>query len=66
MTPVSARWFTQLQGCIGIVKVIDGNGAIRYYIGQASGVDEKDDMQQIAMTGARFFYSAGKVLFGDK
>ena len=61
-----AIWYTQGMSCIGIVRFEDLIGGPRYYIGVASGEDEQADMEFIAAHGAKFSWSAGKLLFGDR
>lgn len=65
MRSLDAIWYTPGMNCIGIVRVDDQVGGPRYYIGLASGEDEQSDMEFIAAHGAKFSYSAGKLLFGD-
>jgi hypothetical protein len=66
MRQLDGIWYTQGMSCIGIVRVDDQVGGPRYYIGVASGEDEQADMEFIAAHGAKFSWSAGKLLFGDK
>lgn len=65
MRQLDAIWYTPGMNCIGIVRAEDPIGGPRYYIGAAGGEDEQADMVFIAEHGAKFSYSAGKLLFGD-
>jgi uncharacterized membrane protein len=64
MEILDARWFTAIEGIIGIVVSKNGHGDIRSYIGPASGRDEALDAKHIAMTGASFPIEAADELFG--
>lgn len=66
MRQLDAIWYTPGMNCIGIVRVDDHVGGPRYYIGVAGGEDEQADMEFIADHGAKFSWSAGRLLFGDQ
>ena len=67
------RWYTGLQGCFGIVQIVQdhqkdqyrqtGEADFKYYIGVGWGQDEKTDMSYIAEHGAPFDKVAGDALF---
>jgi hypothetical protein len=63
MEILDCMWFSG-RTSVGIVKVKDEYEGVKYYIGSAMGIKEKDDMQHIADWGATFPKSAGDVLFG--
>ena len=55
MKVIETLWFTNLDGCIGIVVVEeDVTGDRKAYIGPASGTDEKADTEQILAWGNKF------------
>jgi len=58
-------WFTQLGNpkIIGVVYTEDEFSSDRYYIGEASGNDTKNDEIYIAETGANFPLLVGRKLF---
>lgn len=66
------RWFAG-RDCIGVVQIVQdhqvevyrqtGMADFKYYIGLASGNDEKGDMQYIADYGTPFDVAAGNTLF---
>lgn len=62
--PVGVVWFTGATGCVGIVKVMTDTGD-KYYIGVATGLDEKADAQSIADWGAQYPRNAGRILFQE-
>ncbi len=66
MKVLNSYWFSPmgLDGVIGVVKVLSGDGeGIKYYIGAAEGKDKALDELHIALHGARFPDSAGSPLF---
>lgn len=55
MKVIETLWFTNKDGCIGIVVVEeDVTGDRKAYIGPASGTDEKADAEQILAWGNKF------------
>ena len=50
---VDVIWFTNLG--VGIVRVRPEVGEDKFYIGQAEGVDEEDDVQWIASWGTPIY-----------
>lgn len=61
MKVIEALWFTDLDGCVGIVVVEEDITSDRKaYIGPASGTNEKTDTEQILAWGCKF--SLGTVL----
>lgn len=50
---INAYWFTNKDGCIGIVLVNTEQG-LKAYIGQAKGEKEQEDIEHIAKWGAKF------------
>ena len=56
-------WFSGTS-CVGLVQVEDQYDGIKYYIGAATGMDEKVDMEHIAAWGAAFPKSIGDLMFG--
>ena len=63
MEILDTYWFTNTTGCVGIVKVLEWDG-IKYYIGNAGGLDSAHDAEQIAGWGSSFSIEAGDKLFG--
>lgn len=61
---VDVRWFSGTS-CVGIVKAHGEHTGTKYYIGNASGVDEIWDAQQIMSWGAKFPDDVGDLLFGS-
>lgn len=64
LTVNGVRWFSGVS-CVGIVRCIDDHAGIKYYIGNASSVNEEFDAEQIMKWGAKFPDDAGKLIFGD-
>jgi hypothetical protein len=74
MMITGVRWFTNRDGCMGIVQIVQdhqkdiyrqtGEADFKYYIGVGSGLDEKADMNHIADYGCPFDKAPGDVLFG--
>ena len=62
MEILDVMWFCGRTN-VGIVKVNDEYDGIKYYIGSAMGIKEKDDMQHIADWGSTFPKDAGDLLF---
>lgn len=63
MKILDSVWFTQMGGTlIGIVKVQNEVGEIKYYIGSCFGDSPKEDEKHIAERGARFPSEAGEKL----
>ena len=60
----NVMWFTNKNGCIGIVQVDDEYDGIRYYISSVEGVNEEYDKRHVAEWGASFPKYAGDALFG--
>jgi len=60
---VSTYWFTAMTGLIGVVicqdKFTDERKA---YIGTARGLNEKEDAQFIAQTGAKMHLAAAEAI----
>lgn len=55
MKVIERLWFTNLNGCIGIVVIEeDITGDRKAYIGSASGTDEKADTKQVLAWGNKF------------
>jgi len=55
MKVLEAYWFTSMGGePIGIVKVQTEFDGIKFYIGNAPGMDEDSDAHYIADRGAKF------------
>ena len=55
MKVIETIWFTDVNGCIGIViGEEDVTGDRKAYIGSASGTDEKADTEQILAWGNKF------------
>jgi len=55
MKVIETLWFTNKDGCIGIVVVEeDVTGDRKAYIGPASGTNEKADTEQILAWGNKF------------
>ena len=48
---------------IGIVKVENKNGEVKYYIGTAIGLNEEEDARYISMYGDEFPLESGEKLF---
>jgi hypothetical protein len=61
---IESVWFTLKTGpgIIGIVKIDDGYN-VKWYMGTASGLDEKQDEQQIAKFGTPVYPSMLKQFF---
>lgn len=49
-------------GCIGVVKIENEVGEIKYYIGTGKGLDLKEDEDNISKHGAAFTKEMGKLL----
>lgn len=67
MKVLNSYWFSPmgLDGVIGVVKVLSGDGeGIKHYIGTATGHDKDADELHIAQTGARFPDMCAESLFG--
>lgn len=59
MKVIDALWFTNNDGCIGIVVVEeDITGKRKAYIGPASGTDEKADTEQVSAWGNKLTLTA--------
>jgi|GEM_PF-3386930 hypothetical protein len=58
-------WFSPAGSMplIGIVKVENKMGEIKYYIGTGLGVNEEEDARYISMYGAHFPFESGEKLF---
>ena len=55
MKVIDSLWFTNLDGCIGIIVIEeDITGDRKAYIGPASGEDEKADTEKILAWGNKF------------
>jgi hypothetical protein len=59
---LGVMWFSGQQ-CVGLVRCEVEYEGICYYIGVASGMDEKVDTEHIMAWGARFPNNAGDLLF---
>ena len=66
MKVLDSIWFTPggSMGIIGIVKVQNEMGLVKYYIGTAIGESEEADAKYISEYGAKFSTSAGEEIFG--
>lgn len=65
MRVVDSIWFTPMGGaCIGIVMVETDYDGFTFYIGTGAGLNQQNDEQRIAETGARFPWHAGVEMFG--
>lgn len=62
MKVLDAIWFNK----VGIVRVEDEYDGIKYYVKDVDGLNEEDDMWNIAYWGSTFPKNAGDVLFGVK
>ncbi len=61
MKVIETLWFTNKDGCIGIViGEEDITGDRKAYIGPASGTDEKADNEQILAWGNKFSLDTAK------
>lgn len=60
----NVMWFCAGHGNVGIVKVDDQYGGIKYYIGQCSGREEAGDIDHITKWGSSFPKPVGDKLFG--
>lgn len=63
MKILDTHWFCAGHGNVGIVRVKTDQGDIKYYIGQCSGLDSKEDERHIAAWGSSFPSDAGDLLF---
>jgi len=60
MKVLEAYWFTPMGGhTIGIVKVETEFSGIKFYIGNAPGIEMDSDAKEISERGAKFPYGAG-------
>ena len=68
MRVIDSIWFTQMgnPGIIGVVQVFDEFTEDKFYIGTAPGVEQREDEQHIADTGAKFPAEVGKLLMKNK
>lgn len=66
MRILDSTWFTNRDGCTGIVAVEDEYDGVKYYIGHVRGLDEKQDAQHVAEWGSTFPTDAGKALFANR
>jgi hypothetical protein len=67
MKILDATWFTNRDGCTGIVAVEDEYEGVKYYIGHTlPNQGESQDAQYIAEWGSTFPTEAGKALFGNR
>jgi len=65
--PLSSIWFTNRDGCTGIVRTFDIEDGYKYYIGHTfPNNSEEQDAQYIADWGSTFPRIAGDALFGIK
>lgn len=64
MKVLEAIWFTNRDGCTGIVRAETDFDGVKYFIGHVSGYSEKDDAQYVADYGSSFSDKAGDILFG--
>ena len=64
MKVLDVRWFSGTS-CVGIVRCEVPYEGIRYYVGAATGMDEKVDTEHIAAWGARFPNNVGDILFNQ-
>ena len=62
MKVIDVRWFSGTS-CVGIVKALDEIKGVKYYIGNASNINEIWDADQIMKWGAPFPDNVGNVLF---
>jgi len=64
MKILDKTWFTNRDGCTGIVRVETDYDGIKYFIGHAHGDDEDYDAEYVAEWGSTFPTYAGDALFG--
>lgn len=64
MEIVGKYWFTPggHMSLVGVVAIVNEMGERKYYIGTSIGASEEEDAKYIAMYGAHFPESAGKML----
>ena len=62
MRALDWTWFSNVKGCIGIVRVQTDDG-IQAYISAVDGNDEYSDVQFIMDWGARFPIEAANTIF---
>lgn len=53
MKILNAEWFSNPQGCFGIVTIKNDIGEIKSYLGLGDGRSEHEDIEYIAKTGAK-------------
>lgn len=67
MKILKAHWFSQAPDiCFGIVKTENESEEIKYYIGVASGLDEREDEKMIALTGQKISKEKVTEFFKDE
>lgn len=66
MKILDATWFTNRDGCTGIVAVEDEYEGVKYYIGHVRGASESQDAQYVAEWGSTFPIAAGEALFSKR
>lgn len=54
MKIIDAKWYSAGSDCFGIVLTQDDDGEHKAYLGKGKGVDEAQDCQRIANSGASF------------
>ena len=63
MRAIDWTWFTNRDGCTGIVRAETDDG-IKYFIGHVAGHNEFNDIQYVMDWGSTFPTDAGDALFG--
>ena len=59
---IESLWYHCGTDGIGIVKTLNDQGELQYYIGTGYGANMKEDEQRIANWGTRFSLEAGNIL----
>ena len=63
MRAIDWTWFTNRDGCTGIVRAETEDG-IKYFISHVAGFNEHTDIQYVMEWGSTFPTAAGDALFG--
>ena len=66
MKILGSTWFTNRDGCTGIVRAETEYDGIKYFIGKCTGENQQFAELYISQWGSTFDYAAGCVLFGIK
>jgi hypothetical protein len=64
MEILGSIWFTNKDGCTGIVRVQTEYDGIKYFIGRVQGYNQRNDEEYLANWGSTFPTESGNVLFG--